>query len=174
MENRAKNRECREVDGKIAAMEVEALQAARCGDWEGLRRLLELGMSVELGDEKGNRLLMLAAYHDRLEVVRGLLAMGADADGRNARGHTPLAGVAFKGYVEVARELLRAGADAEADQGGGKTPAMFAAMFGNYEVYEMLMERVNETSEERGRWWLWAKLAGMVRQFWTQLCERRV
>lgn len=115
-----------------------ALDAARTGDVELLRPMLDAGMPVELKDAKGNTLLMLAAYHGNGEAVDLLLSKGAEPDARNDRGQTPLAGVAFKGHLEVAKRLIEAGADPSADQGGGRTPAMFAAIFGQPAMVSLL------------------------------------
>ncbi|MEK7953639.1 ankyrin repeat domain-containing protein [Luteolibacter soli] len=123
---------------RYAELQQMALDAARQGDTEMLRPMLEAGMPVELKDSKGNTLLMLAAYHGNTEAVELLLEHQAEADARNDRGQTPLAGVAFKGHLSVARILLAAGANPLADQGGGKTPAVFAAMFGHPDMVTLL------------------------------------
>ena len=63
--------------------------------------MLRHGLPVNLADNKGNSLLMLASYNDHLETARMLLVHGAGVDRRNDRGQTPLGGVAFKGYEEM-------------------------------------------------------------------------
>jgi ankyrin repeat protein len=123
---------------RYAELQQMALDAARQGDTDLLRPMLDAGLPVELKDGKGNTLLMLAAYHGNLDAVSLLLEKGADPEARNDRGQTPLAGVAFKGHLDIARTLLKAGADPFADQGGGKTPVMFAAMFGHPEMVKLL------------------------------------
>jgi len=135
---------------RYAELQQMALDAARQGDTEMLRPMLEAGMPVELKDRKGNTLLMLAAYHGNAQTVELLLEKGAEPDARNDRDQTPLAGVAFKGHLDVARILLAAGADPLADQGGGKTPVMFAAMFGHPEMVALL-----ETAASAGKRKAW-------------------
>ncbi|WPJ97406.1 ankyrin repeat domain-containing protein [Coraliomargarita algicola] len=130
-----------------------ALDAARAGDVETLRPMIQAGLPVELKDSKGNSLLMLAAYHGNVQAVRMLLAEGANPDARNDRAQTPLAGVAFKGYLEVAQVLVETGADANADQGGGRTPVMFAAMFGHQTMVEYLESKI-ETKQQSRIWGL--------------------
>ncbi len=127
-----------EENTRYAELQQMTLDSARQGDRELLAPMLAAGMPVALKDEKGNSLLMLAAYHGNPDCVSLLLEHGAAPDERNDRGQTPLAGVAFKGYVEIARLLLAAGADPRADQGGGRTPVMFAAMFGHREMVRLL------------------------------------
>jgi ankyrin repeat protein len=126
---------------RYAELQMMALDFARKGEIEALAQMLHHGLPVNLADEKGNTLLMLASYHGNLEVARMLLEFGAEVDRRNHRGQTPLGGVAFKGYEEIASLLLDFEADINADNGGGLTPLMFAAMFGRTKVVELLRTR---------------------------------
>ena len=83
-------------------------------------------MSPDLTNERGDALLMLAAYNGHPDTVRALLARGADVDRANDRGQTPLAGAVFKGYGEVVRVLFEGGAD---PNGGTPTAVDTARMF---------------------------------------------
>jgi len=121
-------------EDRYAELQRMALEAARKGDPALLAPMLEAGMPVNLTDEKGNSLLMLASYHGHGGLTEMLLARGALPDQRNDRNQTPLAGVAFKGHLEIARLLVKHGADPVADQGGGRYPVQFAAMFGHPEL----------------------------------------
>ena len=114
-----------------------AADLARAGEAAALSARIANGLSANACDEKGNTLLMLAAYHGKTDTVKVLLKAGANPDGRNAKGQTPLGGVAFKGYTEIAQLLLDAGADPEADQGGSK-PADLAVTFGRHEILLLL------------------------------------
>jgi len=157
---------------RYAELQQMALDAARQGDTELLRPMLEAGMPVELKDGKGNTLLMLAAYHGNAETAQLLLDRGAEPDARNDRGQTPLAGVAFKGHVHVARLLLVAGADPLADQGGGKTPVTFAAMFGHPDMVSLL-EGAAAPSASRKPWHGWlARLMAIPRAIFLRIRSR--
>jgi ankyrin repeat protein len=134
---------------RYAELQEIALDAAREGDVNTLRPMIQAGLPIELKDSKGNSLLMLAAYHGEIATVRMLLAEGADPDARNDREQTPLAGVAFKGYLEVAQILVESGADANADQGGGRTPVMFAAMFGHNAMVKYLEAKIGTQKQSR-------------------------
>lgn len=137
-----------------------AAELARKGDAASLAALLGHGLGVDLRDEKGNTLLMLASYHGRIEVVKLLLKSGAKVDLRNDKGQTPLGGVAFKGYVEIATLLLDAGADPVADQ-GGSTPADFATLAGKTEILALLQAR-RDNAAKPTRWY--SKLIGWMRR----------
>jgi len=147
---------------RYTELQQMALDAARQGDTEMLRPMLEAGMPVELKDGKGNTLLMLAAYHGNAETVELLLVHRADPDARSDRDQTPLAGVAFKGHLNIARLLLAAGADPLADQGGGKTPVMFAAMFGHPEMVALLEGAASSVKRKAWHGWL-ARLMAIPR-----------
>lgn len=133
---------------------------AREGDTVGLAAALRGGVPPDTRDDKGDTLLMLAAYHGRTEAVRLLLDAGAQPDLRNAKGQTPLGGVAFKGHLDIARLLLDAGADPAADQ-GGSTPADLAMTFGRTEIVALLRERSAKAAEPT-RWF--SRLARWIRR----------
>lgn len=137
-------------EARFVELQSLALDSARAGDTAVLAPMLEAGLAVNLRDEKGNTLLMLASYHGHLETVTCLLKGGADPDARNDREQTPLAGVAFKGNLAMARLLVESGASPTADQGGGRTPAMFAALFGHPEMVAFLEERGGEKIRSMG------------------------
>src|SRR5687768_2456126 len=64
--------------------------AAKQGDVETVRRMLDYGVPVDAGGESGVTFLMTAAQHGRLQVVRLLLARGADPNARDHEGRTAL------------------------------------------------------------------------------------
>jgi hypothetical protein len=123
---------------RYSQLQLQALEYARNGETEPLLPMIEAGLPVNLADENGQTLLMLACYHGHEETARELLARGAEADRRNDHGQTPLGGVAFKGFLPIARLLVEHGADPKADNGSGMTPVQFADMFGQKEMGEYL------------------------------------
>ncbi len=140
-----------EEEARYAELQIIALEAARKGDVEMLAPMLAAGMPVNLADEKGNTLLMLASYHGNLEATRLLLESGADPEKRNHRDQTPIAGVAFKGNLELLKLLVQHGANSSADQGGGRLPIQFAALFGHQEIVNYL-ESISSGGRSK---WLW-------------------
>jgi ankyrin repeat protein len=107
--------------------------AARGGDTKTLTAYVDAGVPVNLANDKGDTLLMLAAYHGHTEAVQALLDRKADADRPNDRGQTPLAGAIFKNETAVVRALIRAGADPDA---GTPTARQTAAMFNKDDLLE--------------------------------------
>lgn len=104
-----------------------AMQFARDGRTDELIGFVVHGLPVDVRDDAGNTLVMLAAYHGHPETVRALVAHGADVDLRNGRDQSPLAGALFKGEDEVVRILVESGADLD---GGTPSARTTAVMFG--------------------------------------------
>jgi ankyrin repeat protein len=101
---------------------------ARSGETETLAAYVDAGVPVDLTNEAGDTLLMLAAYHGHAATVRALVERGAEPGRPNDRGQTPLAGAVFKKEPEVVRALLDAGAD---PQKGTPSAVDTARMFGH-------------------------------------------
>lgn len=107
---------------------------ARQGGTEALVAYVDAGVPANLTNDRGDSLVMLAAYHGHADAVRALLARGAEADRINDRGQTPLAGAVFKGEQEVIEVLLEAGADPAA---GTPSAVDTARMFAKGELLEL-------------------------------------
>jgi ankyrin repeat protein len=104
---------------------------ARTGSTTELATYVDQGVPANLTNDKGDSLLMLAAYHGHADLVEVLLDRGADANRVNDRGQTPLAGAVFKGEDDVVRVLLAGGAD----PGAGSPSALDTArMFGREDL----------------------------------------
>ena len=72
---------------------------------------LPRGRLANLTNDKGDSLVMLAAYHGHAPLVSLLLRHGADPNRLNDRGQSPLAGVVFKNEKDCVLTLLEGGAD---------------------------------------------------------------
>ncbi|MER5425835.1 ankyrin repeat domain-containing protein [Streptosporangium canum] len=117
-------------DPELEEFATRLFDLARTGQTEQLRAYVEAGVPADLCNDRGDTLLMLAAYHGHPETVRALTALGADPGRANDRGQTPLSGAVFKKEPEVVRALLEAGADPDA---GSPSATDAARMFGQDE-----------------------------------------
>ncbi|KAF5984064.1 ankyrin [Fusarium coicis] len=93
--------------------------AARKGDVATFEQALPAGLPPNLTNDKGDTLLMLAAYHGHADLVKVLIQHGADPNRLNDRGQSPLAGAVFKKedtVIQKIKELLDGGADPEYGQ----------------------------------------------------------
>jgi ankyrin repeat protein len=98
-------------DPQVVEFATRIFELARRGRTEELAAYVDAGVPADLTNDRGDSLVMLAAYHGHAGTVRALLERGAEADRVNDRGQTPLAGAVFKGEQEVIRALLDGGAD---------------------------------------------------------------
>lgn len=121
-------------DPEVVELATKIFDLARRGQTEELVAYVDAGVPANLTNDRGDSLVMLAAYHGHAGAVRALLARGAEADRINDRGQTPLAGAVFKGETDVIHVLLEAGADPAA---GTPSAVDTARMFGRAELLEL-------------------------------------
>ena len=127
-----------EPDPDLVDFATKVFNLARAGDTEAIAAYVDAGVPVNLTNDSGDSLLMLAAYHGHQDTVHALLERGADPGRPNDRGQTPLAGAVFKKEPGIVRALLDAGADPAA---GHPSATETAAMFGNEDFLAWFAER---------------------------------
>ncbi|KAJ7062292.1 ankyrin [Mycena amicta] len=119
--------------------------AAREGNEELLVAAVERGLPVNLLNEKGNSLLMLAAYSGHESLTRALLVRGGDPNILNDNGQSIIAGAVFKGHDAVVRVLLDSGADPRI---GRPSAIESASMFRKQHLLEVLGARQEDIGED--------------------------
>jgi uncharacterized protein len=120
------------IDPGVIELAGRVFDLARAGSTEELAAYVDAGVPVNLTNDKGDTLLILAAYHGHPETVGALLDRGADSARVNDRGQTALAAAVFRRSADSVTRLLAAGADPDA---GGPSARATAAFF---ELSEML------------------------------------
>ncbi|MET7312522.1 ankyrin repeat domain-containing protein [Streptomyces sp. NPDC005571] len=125
-------------DPEVVELATKVFDLARRGETETLAAYVDAGVPANLTNDRGDSLLMLAAYHGHAEAVTALVGRGADPDRANDRGQTPLAGAVFKGEGVVIEALLAAGADPAA---GTPSALDTARMFGKADLLELFGSR---------------------------------
>jgi len=125
-------------DPDVVELATTVFDLARQGRTEALVAYVDAGVPANLTNDRGDSLVMLAAYHGHADAVRALLERGAEADRINDRGQTPLAGAVFKGEDAVIRVLLDAGADPSA---GTPSAVDTARMFARTALLELFGAR---------------------------------
>ncbi|MBF6274357.1 hypothetical protein A5789_18550 [Nocardia sp. 852002-51101_SCH5132738] len=126
------------MDPDLVELATKLFELARTGEAATLAAYIDAGVPVNLCNDKGDTLLMLAAYHGQQAAVTALLERGADPDRANDRGQTPAAGAVFKGEDDILKALLAAGADPDA---GTPSARESATVFGRTEVLELFDRR---------------------------------
>jgi ankyrin repeat protein len=125
--------------GAGAADPTPLIEAARGGDWEAVRTLLEQGADVTATAPDGATALHWASYWDDVETVEALIRAGADVNAVNDLGAGPLWIATLNGSASMVRSLLGAGADPNAALLSGEAAVMTAARTGNPQVVEQLL-----------------------------------
>lgn len=110
---------------------TKVFDLARQGATTDLTAYLDAGVPMDLINERGDTLLMLAAYHGHAETVSALLSRGAPADQLTASKQTALSAAIFKADVAIIRLLLSHGADPAA---GSPSAVDTARMFGREDL----------------------------------------
>ncbi|MFD7663084.1 ankyrin repeat domain-containing protein [Streptomyces sp. NPDC059788] len=113
-------------DPEVLQLAAKVFDLARHGDTSTLAAYVDAGVPATLTNDKGDSLVMLAAYHGHADTLEALLRRGADPNRPNDRGQTPLAGAVFKGEDAVVRLLVAHGADPAA---GAPSAVETARMF---------------------------------------------
>ena len=113
------------IDPGVIELAQRVFGLARAGETEELAAYLDAGVPANLTNEKGDTLLILAAYHGHPDTVVALLERGADHGRVNDRGQTPLAAAVFKQSADTVRILVDAGADPDGGQPSARATAQF-------------------------------------------------
>ena len=114
------------IDPGVIELAARVFDLARGGVTEELAAYVDAGVPANLTNDKGDTLLILAAYRGHAETVAALLGRGADPARVNDRGQTALAAAVFTQSEETVRHLLADGADPDA---GGPSARATAAFF---------------------------------------------
>lgn len=126
-----------ELDDETLAFAHRMFELARAGAAGELGGYLAAGLPANLTNDKGDTLLILAAYHNHPETVAVLLEHGADPARVNDRGQTALAAAVFRRNRDTVTTLLAGGAD---PAGGSPSAAETAAFFDLPEMAALLAE----------------------------------
>ena len=115
-------------------------RAARDGDIEAIRVLIEGGADLDLADETGETPLTIAANEGQVDAVNVLAMAGADVDLPNLYGDTPLLRAVKRGRIELMTPLMTGGANLNLSNRVGETPLAIAVTAKTSEAVELLLE----------------------------------
>ena len=114
------------------------MRAARAGDHDAMRILLQHGGDPKLTTKDGNTAFLFAAgvgYRDKntrgseadaLEGLKMITALGPDLNQQNEKGETALHGAAGRGADSIAQYLVTQGAKLDVKTKRGLTPLDYA------------------------------------------------
>jgi uncharacterized protein len=113
------------IDPGVVELAGRVFDLARGGYTDELVAYVDAGVPVNLTNDKGDTLLILAAYHQHAGTVAALLEKGADHSRINDRGQSALAAAVFRQSTEAVQHLLAAGADPDAGEPSARATAAF-------------------------------------------------
>jgi hypothetical protein len=113
------------IDPGVVELAGRVFDLARGGHTEELTAYVDAGVPVNLTNDKGDTLLILAAYHGHAVTVGALLDRGVDHSRVNDRGQTALAAAVFTQSAETVTRLIEAGADPDAGSPSARATATF-------------------------------------------------
>jgi uncharacterized protein len=113
------------IDPGVIELAGRVFDLARGGHTDELAAYVDAGAPVNLTNDKGDTLLILAAYHGHPDTVAALLARGADHSRVNDRGQTALAAAVFRQWTDTVTRLLDAGAEPDAGDPSARATAAF-------------------------------------------------
>jgi len=125
--------------------------AARNGDKDTLRALLQKKVDVNAAEADGTTALHWASYRDDVESADLLIRAGAKVNAANDLGATPLWTASLNGSTAMVRKLLGAGANPNLALLLGETPLMVAARVGNPDIVEQLLGKDANVNARAGR-----------------------
>lgn len=125
----------------VAAERPALVEAAKNGDREAVRALLQKKADATTADADGTTALHWAAHHDDLDSVDLLLKAGAKVNAANDLGATPLWNAGLNAGAPITRRLLEAGANPNLALLAGETPLMVAARSGKADVVSLLLAK---------------------------------
>lgn len=129
---------------------TELMAAARAGDDDRIRALVEQGADVNQTNNNGGTPIMYAALSGETETVALLLGYDARVDAVAGNGWTALMIAAVKGHVEVARLLLKHGANPNLPDVYSWTPLMRAVYEQRTGIVRLLVETRQTDVNRRG------------------------
>jgi hypothetical protein len=135
------------IDPGVIELAGRVFGLARAGATEELAAYVDAGVPVNLTNDKGDTLLVLAAYHAHPATVAALLARGADHSRVNDRGQTALGAAVFRRSEAAVRALLDAGADPDL---GRQSARATATVFDLPDMLALLPEPRPDAGREPG------------------------
>jgi ankyrin repeat protein len=116
-------------------------EAARAGNAQAVRALLQKRVDVNAADADGTTALHWAVRGNSTALVQALLGARANANAANSYGMTPLILAATNGNAVITQALLAAGADPNKPASRGQTPLMTASRTGNASTVKALLDK---------------------------------
>ena len=137
------------IDAKNEFGSTALIYAAKAGNVDICRELLDMGANVNAEDAFSHTPLLEASRGGHYEMVKVLLDGGADVDARDF-GETALMWASEAGYDDIVKLLIERGADVNARSNIDDTALISAVTHGRYEITKILLENGADVNAEDG------------------------
>ncbi|XP_018323307.1 ankyrin repeat and death domain-containing protein 1A-like isoform X4 [Agrilus planipennis] len=127
--------DCGDVEGQTALH-----HAAVGGHLEVVKKLLDVGATVDKRNKDQRTPLHVACEKGHVEVAKLVLAHEANLEARDAEGNTPLHLAAQQQQTEIVQLLLDQGSDPDAENSKGFTPQHIACSLGSKGILDSLLQ----------------------------------
>ena len=122
-----------------AKNEEDLVNAAKEGNIEEMKSLIQKGADVNSKDKDGGyTLLILAIGYDYADIVTMLIKAGADVDAQDNKGNTPIIWAIRIGRADIVTMLIDAGADLNTKYKDGNTALSLADLKGHTDIVKIL------------------------------------
>lgn len=113
------------------------LDTIKRGDVEGLKKLIQQGVPVDVADENGTTFIMLAVRMGNYDIVKVLAEEKVDVNAKDWLGDTAIGWAMDNNKLDMVKVLLKAGADPNGKGGWSQQTALFnAACLGKVEIFK--------------------------------------
>jgi ankyrin repeat protein len=130
-----------DVKAPFAPAEAALVAAALKQDWEVVRRLIEVGASVEATNDSGLTALMVAATNGNVEMLRTLLEHQARVDSMDSTGRTALHYAIRAGKLEAVKLLLPRMSNLEVVSAPDRDLLTMALETGDMKIFQSVLEK---------------------------------
>jgi hypothetical protein len=134
-------RQVRKQPRKVRALDRALYEAAKDGDLDEVKELVQAGANPSARVEGDGSPLIGAARSRRLEITRYLLDQGADPNGTVEGDGSPLISAAQSGSLPAVQLLVDRGADVNLAVEGDENPLMNAAEGGYLDIVQYLVSK---------------------------------
>ena len=139
--NKLHNKKPKPINWKQLALQYlgqDLFYVVNSGEKEKLKKLIKLGVDLNIRDPIGYTTLMVAVRKGDVEIAQDLINANAGINVKNERGETALMLAAYNGHTEIAKKLIEDGADVNIKNNEGKTALDIAKEIYYPEIVELL------------------------------------
>lgn len=129
---------------------TELMSAARDGNNDAVKRVLDMGVEINQRTSRGKTALMLAASNGHTDTVKLLLDRGADLTVADDYGTTALIVSATSGKTDTTALLAKSGANPLLKDTSGGSALTNAVFFGHTDTVKILLDSLKDLPKEDG------------------------